>query len=376
MKMQFPIFGGLSTSPSNTASQVTCVNTVSDGGWVSAGSIATREIKMPIAMTVSTFHVEITTAPGVGITRTFTLMVNGVASAATVSFANTNAIQEWTGPALELSIGDTLSLQSDVAGGTAAGTGNLRWHLLCQATDYPIFGNNTTAGVNTNANEYLNPMGGYAHAGTTVQTDQEIVMPCAGTFDRFYMFAPVGSPGAGTAYTLTWQKNATDQTLTASITDTNVTGNDLTNSFAVAAGDRVVLHRTITGTPTARALYWCARFTPTTQGDFFTGFGSASNSSATATAYQQPLGTGNGTTWGATETAFQFCLPANVTIGAMYVSLGAAPTGANWCLLRVNVSASPSGDALGGVVHLGGRRKRLAVDGVAQRIDWVVACDH
>lgn len=339
--MQYCIIGGATTSPSNTVTQYTALNRVQDGSWNATESSVSERMAAPgVIRRLSVF---LTTAPGAGIQRVFTVYVNGVATAATVTFANTNG---WN--AIQLSspvifnAGDLVSLQAAPVGGTATSTGNIKWHVVCEGQDFSLGSVNTQSASST-LTEYLSPLGQYARAWSSVQTDLEIIVPCAGRIDRLYVDSVAGTVGAGGSYTLTVQKNGVDTVLTATIAANTSSASDLLNSFTVAAGDKIVIKKTPSGTPTARGFKFAARFRPDTFGEFFVGMGSAIAPSTTVTNYTQVNGLGSGA-WTTAQSNAQLGLPANVTVSNIYVSMPTAPgAGKSWtdAVYRNGVSTIP-----------------------------------
>jgi len=86
-------------------------------------------------------------------------------------------------------------------------------------------------------------------------------LPTAGTVSNFYVILNT-DPGNGKSYTFVVRKNGADTPVTCTISDTDTTGSDLTNSVSFAAGDYISIMVTPASRPTARSMRWTAEFSP------------------------------------------------------------------------------------------------------------------
>jgi len=93
------------------------------------------------------------------------------------------------------------------------------------------------------------------------EIDVRQYMPVAGTISNFYVTLD-GSPGSGNSYTFLVRKNGADTPVTCTISETDTTGSDLTNSVSFAAGDYISIMVTPASNPTAAAMSWTAQFSP------------------------------------------------------------------------------------------------------------------
>jgi hypothetical protein len=178
---------------------------------------------------------------------------------------------------------------------------------------------------------------------SVLESDYEIIVPTSGKLDMMRV-ALDGSPGAGKSYTFTLRKNNADTAVTCVIADTSTQNSDLANSVTVAAGDRVVVSSTPSGTPTARLAKISMRFIPDNDGESFIGLAGSDPSSA-AVRYNQPQGTGAGT-WQATETNADMAMPAGVTLKKLYAKVVTAPgVGKSW-VFRTRLNAANAGPSL------------------------------
>ena len=83
--------------------------------------------------------------------------------------------------------------------------------------------------------------------------------------------ALTGAPGAGRSYVLTTRKNGVSMGVIATISNLDTDGSDLSNSFTVAAGDRICLMSTPTGTPAAQQANYSLKFVADTDGESLIG---------------------------------------------------------------------------------------------------------
>lgn len=281
---------------------------------------STRVAVVPHAMVVSRLCVTVFDQPGTG-TYVFTLMKNGVATGLTVTLTGTTVVAKDNSNTVTFAAGDTMSLQCNATGTLPTQT-YIRWSMRQEATDlYGVLtGTATSSGVA--AVNYLGLFG--QSTFTTTESDFQAPIPCAGTFKNLYVVLS-GSPGTGKNYIITVRKNGVDTALTTTIADSATTGNDITHSFTVAAGDKVTIAVTPTGTPTARNLRIGMSFDPVNDGESFLVFADASTVGTSTTGYQQPLGRGNAT-WNSTETTREIQLGA-IDVKAVYVDSGATSPG-------------------------------------------------
>src|SRR3990167_6321017 len=122
-------------------------------------------------------------------------------------------------------------------------------------------GGSEGADLATSGTEYLPARGGI-DPDTTESTKQTLISE-AGTVKTFYVELRT-APGAVTTRTFTLRKNGSNQSLTVTISGTDTTGSDLSNSFTVVAGDRLTISSTVTGTPAASVVFWSMLFDSST----------------------------------------------------------------------------------------------------------------
>jgi len=95
-----------------------------------------------------------------------------------------------------------------------------------------------------------------------VERENQQFLPVAGTVSDFYVTLD-GSPGNNRWYTFVVRKNGADTSVTCTISGTDTTGFDLTNSVSFAAGDYISIMSTPSAAnPTGRSMLWTAKFSP------------------------------------------------------------------------------------------------------------------
>jgi len=251
---------------------------------------------MPGSFTLSNFYVLLDAAPASGKSWQFDIMKNGSTTGVTVTISDTAVTATDSTNSVSFTAGDSISLRSVPSGTPSTGT-NLWWNAQCEGTGFPIMGAGTS-NLSTGSMATASPMAVSNTYGTTTN-QRDIMIPTAGTFQDLYV-ALDASPGASKSYAFELYNNAAATGLVATVSDTNTTANDTTNTFTVAAGDTVAMTITPSGTPTARNADWGMVFIPDTDGESFMSYGSAATPSTSLTRYEQPHGYG-GNSWNATE---------------------------------------------------------------------------
>ena len=333
------------TSPSNTATQVGWICANLDGTWAASGSFDLRQSVVTAPFEMDGLSMTLSVAPGVGITRTFTVMKNNVATGITQSFANTTTTTANT-TKVSFGIGDKIHIQATVTGGTAAAAGTVDGYTTFIGRDQQILAGNSTNmdGVNTT---FLSMQGGIAHAQATTAPIVYAVMPCAGTFSMLHAMTPAGGPGAGESYQINLYVNGANSALQCSISGTAIVGTDYVNEVTVAAGDLVCIRAEpiINVLVQARALTYSMRFAPAEFGKSVLLYGSSGALSTTAARYINPYGQGNAAP-ATTETTADVDLPAGVTLDALYVDFTTAPdngAGTDTYTVRTRINAANNG---------------------------------
>lgn len=163
--------------------------------------------------------------------------------------------------------------------------------------------------------------------------------PDAGTFSKFYYDNSGTLAGAGKSFALTFRKNQTSGTLTATVDNTGspTAGktNDTTHSDSVTVGDLLDIQSIPSGTPSVQTFGAGYQFVPTTSGDFvFSGGNWNSVSAATFLTF-------TGTTGSTTESGAQF-ISRPMTVKSFVVMCAAAPGAAKTSVFTLRQNGANS----------------------------------
>lgn len=191
--------------------------------------------------------VDLSTAPGVGATRTWTLYVNGVATALAATVTGAATYGEDVTNEVTVAPGDYIVFYISLTGSPAAALP--RWSLEFEgdnAAESILLSCGQSASVGT---YYTSAHCGYSVEDTGENSYLQII-PCPGKIRDFYVQQTV-APGAGKTITHALRVNAATSALSVPISGTSKTGNDTTNEVTVAAGDRISIIKTCTAGSTA-----------------------------------------------------------------------------------------------------------------------------
>src|SRR3990167_3383309 len=227
---------------------------------------STKQTLISEAGTVKTFYVELRTAPGAVTTRTFTLRKNGSNQSLTVTISGTDTTGSDLSNSFTVVAGDRLTISSTVTGTPAASV--VFWSMLFDSSTAKrsiLNGNRST--ISTTVGNYVS-LGG--HTGTSIETSEfanEILIPTSGTIKNLYVELSA-SPGASKSRAFTVYKNSLLTTLAKTVSDSDTTGNNTSDSFSVSAGDAIVILTSPSGTPSASDVYVCVTFEANNDGEF------------------------------------------------------------------------------------------------------------
>lgn len=231
------------------------------GGRRAANATETNvAIPMPTAGVFDRLFARLTAAPGSGVTHTFTLMKNGVATALTCAMTGTGSGNGITFASdvtnsVSYAAGDTISLRQVVSGGTAAAS-QIKFNMVWTPTvpgETPLFSLSTS---NMTASRYFN-MNGNGLAGSTTESDAYNIAPVAFTLKKARGRLSA-APGVGDTRVLTGRVNGASSTLVLNFGAADTTASDVAHDVAVAAGDTVNWLEAVTGTPDAATGYFSA----------------------------------------------------------------------------------------------------------------------
>lgn len=163
------------------------------------------------------------------------------------------------------------------------------------------------------------------NSGGTDEANATVYWPTAGTFSDLHVDI-VTAAGVGNSWTLALRKNASDTSLTVTLSGAETSDSNTAASVSVAQGDAVNFHLTYSGSPGATYRQWYVLFTPTTADEtVLVGCnGDALNSGATEYAALHSGGLSN-CTWTSTETQRNQPVPTDGTFKKLSVNLSIDP---------------------------------------------------
>lgn len=245
--------------------------------WYSPGTYAlspmgagSGSITMSTAGSITKLYVEMTANPGAGNTWTFTVRVNGSASAVTCAVTGAATTCSDTAHSASVSAGDYVEVATSYSGG--AQSNSVRTVTVFQPTTE---GETVLASMESQqyADSYLG-FNGYGTPGWLNSTYAHKAIPIAraGTIDKLNV-ALVLAGGAGISHVFTLYKNGSSTALTCTISGASeTTCSDTANSVSVSAGDTVAVFRDYSGWPPTESYKRLAvEFTPTTSGEMILG---------------------------------------------------------------------------------------------------------
>lgn len=204
-------------------------------------------------MQASDLRLELSAAPGIGKSRTFTLMLNGAPSALTVTISDLNTTGSDLANTVALSQGDTVCWAQTSAGSPSS----TRWwgSALVESTvedgiqllggvGYPIE-------LGITPHDYLSLDGGYIN-GTSSARETQLISQAneikTKTITNLFV-SLTNSPGAGNSYTFTLVVNGAGTDLSCTIANADTDGSDVAHTIEVEAGDEVYIDVGYSGTP-------------------------------------------------------------------------------------------------------------------------------
>lgn len=210
---------------------------------------------MPVAGDISYMRVKLTTAPGAGNTRRFTLRKNGADTTLTLDIADT-ATEGTFASTIPFSAGDDVTVSASTVAGTPAssfaGIG-LTWNPTTNGY-FPLLAVGTS-GFAAAGTRYLAATGATPGNAST-EPPVYNVAPSDMTIDMLYAEISTAPTGATKTRTFTLRTDATtDTALTTTITDTQIHNEDTTHSVSPTAGTLLTVSQVPANSPTAIATY-------------------------------------------------------------------------------------------------------------------------
>lgn len=195
-----------------------------------------------------------------------------------------------------------------------------------------IFSGGTTAALSATAVNYSHVDHNQQQGHATI-TNRENLITEAGVLR--YLRVESVAPGAGKSFTYTVMLNGVATSLEVVIANTDTSGEDITNTVSIAAGDRISLRSTPSGTPLAGSgARWASEFTPTTANRAVSGTSTETTLGSSSSTYL-PIGSGGIGARGTTENTRNPVWNINATITAFYVLLRTAPGAGKSCTLTI-----------------------------------------
>ena len=290
---------------------------------------------MPSAGTISKLRIVMDGAPGAGTSYTFVLMVDGVASALTVTISGTDTEGTDLSNSVSVSAGQTVALRSTPADTPSSSVNMMHSVLFTGSTskESVILGSGLGGTLDTANDEYDTVYMGSGVGPTTTEADHQLLVAAPGTIKNLYVHlsADPGDPVAPDGYRFTLRKNGASQSLTVTISADDTTGNDTSNSFTVAAGDKINLLIEPLNTPSVTPIAsWGMTFVADTDGESLMLGGSDDENIASATEYRG-IATFSTSTWGSGASApvVKRAMGQVCTLKDLYIDLSAAPGAGN-----------------------------------------------
>ena len=202
--------------------------------------------------TMKNLYVKLDGSPGTSKNYVFTLMKNGVATGLTVTISDSSTTNNDTTNTASFSPGDEVSLRC-VPNGTPTAR-RARWGITCVTTtdgNSNVFGGSDSSATN-NYYQSISRSGGVYD----ISEEDRLVVGQSAVLKNFYMKLST-APGAGNSQTFTLRKNNVNTSLSITISDTDTSGNDLTNQITISDGDILSIKNTQSGSPASSlAHYW------------------------------------------------------------------------------------------------------------------------
>ena len=209
-------------------------------------------IKCPLAGTLKNFYINLSVAPGTGLTRTFTVMygtAGATASDLVITISDSSTSGSDTAHTLAVVPGDVLRIKSEVSGSLAASDVLTRLTFVSSVSGRYWIGGSTPSNLSTTDTEYFKPTAG-STATAQYLSEQRFTKDI--TIKNMYVevSAAPGTGGSGKKRTFTLMQNGNPTALTFDILETATT-NNITTDVVCAEGDLFELQSVPTSSPAA-----------------------------------------------------------------------------------------------------------------------------
>lgn len=272
------------------------------GGHSWSAAAYNRAQIMPTGGELSVLDVKLSNAPGAGNNYKFNVLVNGVASALTVTISNAETRGTDTTHQVTVSPFDIIQIQSVPTSSPSTTMARYSVNFVSSVAQEIVM--LADCGPSTGSPTW-NPMqqGGAGSSGTEAYTHAP--MPCDGTF-RTMRAMMTNAPGAGKSMTFTLRVNGGDTALECVIQNAMTQNSDISSDVHVSRGDMVNWQATPAGTPAYPGVcYVSCVFVPDTA-DQQVLLGVAGDGLASAATEYNKLTDGMvNCTWSGTDNRFQ-----------------------------------------------------------------------
>lgn len=290
----------------NLNSGTTEYNSVNSGSsWTSTA--ASRKNTISTSGTISRLSIKLSADPGTNPDAyCFTIMLNGSATALTVTITadNTTGIDE--AHTVDVVAGDYINIRSEAVN-TPSATPTARWSIIFEgdtANESLIIGSGSCMVGSTQYYPISN--GSIGITNVTANKAYQII-PTSGYIKNLYVVM-TADPGTNPdAYRYTLFKNGSSAGCpTVTITADNKTGNSGATSIEVSAGDYVYIEVAPLNSPSAYTeAYWGFTFLSSVDGESIILGQSSSSPSFTSTSYHYPVSSAISTAWSTSTSQFQ-----------------------------------------------------------------------
>ena len=224
------IIGGYYNSLNSSTTEYNEIN----GGSSWSSSESSNEIIVPLSGTIKHFAVTIKSAPGSGKSYAFTVRKNNADTDLTCTVSDTSTTATDLQNSFSVSAGDKICLKATPSNTPSAQA--CSWGVVFEgetADQSMVTGN---LFCSNNDTTYYSGLLGLVQS--TTQGTYKQIIPTAGTLKNLYVELSI-APGDTKSRAFTVYKNGVATSLTCTVSDTNTTANDLSNTVSVSAGDDV-----------------------------------------------------------------------------------------------------------------------------------------
>lgn len=199
--------------------------------------------------TIAEFHVDLDTAPGSGKSWDVSIQKNGTTEAtSTVTISDSDTTGSVTGLSISVSPGDELNILYSPTG-TPSSTNRIRFSTVMSDTQGDALMYGCMALTDVFDSEY---MSFFQSVNIPSSTESGLLMYNGlDSYDVSKLSVKLDTaPGVGNSRTFTFRKNGSNTSLAVTISGTDTSGVDTTNTVSMASGDSISLLHTESGTPT------------------------------------------------------------------------------------------------------------------------------